>query len=321
MAEAPGTPPGRRRRPQSREEFEANLHELEARARATNERINRRSGRNLASAVLVGLLFGAVVISSLIIVKGLFALVGIGLVTITSFELAGALRSAGRDVPRTPLLLTGLAIVPLAYLGVPALGISRDTGHWLGLLGGVVLVTLWRLIELIAPEHRVRAGDIAKDLLAGVFVLVYVIFLGSFAVLMTAHERGQWWTLGFLIVVVATDTGAYATGLALGRHKMAPLISPGKTWEGFAGSLLAAVVAGVLVAWLMLEQPWWIGIPFGLTLALSGTAGDLSESLLKRDLGVKDISDWLPGHGGLLDRLDSTLLSAPVAYALLLIFT
>jgi phosphatidate cytidylyltransferase len=198
---------------------------------------------------------------------------------------------------------------------------SRDAGHWLVFLGGVVLVTVWRLLELIAPSRRASAVDVAKDLMGGVLVLGYVSFLGTFTVLMTAQPHGEFWTLAFLIVVVSTDTGAYASGLLFGKHKMAPSISPGKTWEGFAGSAALAIVAGVLVAVLMLHQPWWVGVILGVTMVLTATGGDLSESLIKRDLGVKDISTWLPGHGGLLDRLDSTLLSAAAAYALFLIFT
>jgi len=162
---------------------------------------------------------------------------------------------------------------------------------------------------------------VGKDLMSGILVLGYVTFLGTFTVLMTAQPHGEWWTLGFLIVVVSTDTGAYASGLLFGKHKMAPTISPGKTWEGFAGSAVLATAAGVLVAIFMLQEPWWVGVILGVTMVLTATGGDLSESLIKRDLGVKDISTWLPGHGGLLDRLDSTLLSAAAAYALFLIFT
>ena len=113
-------------------------------------------------------------------------------------------------------------------------------------------------------------------------------------VLLTSQEHGQWWTLAFLIVVVATDTAAYATGVALGRHPMAPTISPKKSWEGFAGSAVAAVAAGVLCAWLLLGQPWWVGVVLGVTMLATGTMGDLAESLIKRDLGIKDIGTLCP---------------------------
>jgi phosphatidate cytidylyltransferase len=161
---------------------------------------------------------------------------------------------------------------------------------------------------------------VVKDMTAGAFVLAYVVFLASFTAVLTAQDGGQWWTLAFLLVVISTDTGAYASGLTWGKHPMAPTISPKKTWEGFFGSVVAATIAGVLLAIFMLDQPWWVGIILGVTIALTATAGDLSESLIKRDLGIKDISTWLPGHGGFLDRLDSILPSAVAAFGLYLLF-
>ena len=163
--------------------------------------------------------------------------------------------------------------------------------------------------------------DLLKDLGAGAFIMAYVAFMAGFTVLLTAQDGGQWWTLAFLIVVISVDTGAYATGVAFGKHPMAPTISPKKTWEGFAGSVAAAIIAGVLLAVFMLGQPWWVGVILALTIVATATSGDLAESLIKRDLGIKDISTWLPGHGGFLDRVDSSLLSAAAAYALFLIFT
>jgi phosphatidate cytidylyltransferase len=184
-----------------------------------------------------------------------------------------------------------------------------------------VFISLWRVAEFVVPSRRVSRADLLKDIGAGAFIQSYVAFLGGFTVLLTAQEGGQWWTLAFLIVVVSVDVGAYASGLNFGKHKMAPSISPKKTWEGFAGSVLSAMVAGILCAIFMLQQPWWVGVIFGATLVLTATMGDLAESLIKRDLGIKDISTWLPGHGGFLDRLDSILPSAAAAYALFLIFT
>ena len=145
---------------------------------------------------------------------------------------------------------------------------------------------------------------------------LYVPFLGSLAMVLLRQEGGQWWVLAFIIIAVASDTGAYATGLALGRTPMAPRISPKKTWEGFAGAVAAALIAGVLLAWLMIGLPWWAGLIMGAVIVVTATAGDLGESMLKRDLGIKDMSSWLPGHGGVLDRLDSILPSAAAALAL-----
>lgn len=290
------------------------VSEFEAQVRATNDRINARSGRPLLRAIAVGLGLGALLLVSLILVKELYMLVAAALIGFTAFELASALRFAGRDVPRAPTLVGALAVVPAAfYLG--------PTGHWFATLAGIGLITLWRVVELARPSHRVSSLDLLRDIGAGAFIMAYVAFLGGYTVLLTAQDGGQWWTLAMLITVVSVDIGAYATGLTFGRHKMAPVISPGKTWEGFAGSAAAAIIAGVLTAVFMLQQPWWVGVIFGLVMLGTATAGDLSESLIKRDLGIKDSSSWLPGHGGFLDRVDSSLLSGAAAFALFLIFT
>lgn len=291
-------------------EFEA----FEAQVRATNDKINARTGRPLIRAILVGLLLGAALLFSLIVIKELYMLFAAALIGFTSYELASALRFAGRDVPRLPTVVAALAVVPASFYWLAE-------GHWYVTLAGVVVIALWRLAEFAVPRPRVGALDLLKDIGAGALIMAYVAFLGGFTVLLTAQPGGQWWTLAFLIVVVSVDVGAYATGLSFGKHPMAPLISPKKTWEGFAGSAAAAIIAGILVAIFMLQQPWWVGLILGITIVGTATAGDLAESLIKRDLGIKDISTWLPGHGGFLDRVDSSLLSAAAAYALFLIFT
>ena len=335
MSDAPGPRNGRaRKHPPTRAEFEAGFADIEAQVRARNEKINARSGRNLGMAIVVGLALGGGLLASLLIVKELFMLFAVVLLVVTAFELTTALRSAGRDVPRVPIIIAALAAVPGSFYSLddiahqfgftePAdvIGIQRDGLHWLVILGGMLLVTLWRLAEQLVPSRRAAPREVLKDLAAGVFVMGYVVFLASFAVVLTASEGGQWWTLAFLIVVVSTDVGAYASGLRFGKHPMAPTISPKKTWEGFAGAAVIATIAGVLLAIFMLQQPWWVGVILAVTMLLTAVSGDLAESLIKRDLGIKDISSWLPGHGGLLDRLDSALLSGAVAYALFLIFT
>jgi phosphatidate cytidylyltransferase len=295
-------------------EFEARAHEARVQFDATNERIRARTGRNLFAAIGIGVLLGALLLVSLLIWKPLFIVFGGLLVGFTVFELASALRYAGRDVPRIASTVVGLAIVPVAFLW-------RVEGLWLALLAGVVLITLYRFVELLRPSHRTSLREMLLDVGAGAFVQVYVTFLAGFYLALTGSDGGEWWTLAALIIVVFTDVGAYATGLRFGRHKLAPLISPGKTWEGFAGSLVVAVGLGALLGPLMLQQPWWVGAIMGLLLALVGTAGDLTESLIKRDLGIKDISTWLPGHGGFLDRLDSILPSAAVAFGIFQIVT
>jgi phosphatidate cytidylyltransferase len=295
------------------EDFKSQVAATRAQIDATNEKIEARTGRNLPAAIAIGLVLGGGLLVSLLIIKALFMIFAAGLIGFTAFELASALRFSGRDVPRVATIVAGVAVVPAAfYWGAQ--------GAWLVTLGGILFVALYRTVELARPSHRGTASQFWHDIGAGTLVQVYVSFLASFAVLLTAQDGGQWWTLAFLIVVVAIDTGAYASGLLFGKHKMAPRISPKKTWEGFAGSVVVALIAGILLSVFMLQEPWWFGLIFGAVMVFTGTIGDLTESLIKRDLGIKDISTFLPGHGGFLDRLDSTLPSAAAAYLLFLLF-
>ena len=307
-------PPAPHKKHHAFDDLEHRVEEARAQFDATSEKIRARTGRNLFAAIGIGLVLGGLFLVSLIVVKWLFMILAAVLIGFTVFELASALRFAGRDVPRVASTVIAVATVPAAFF----LGIE---GLWLSLLAGVVLISLWRIGEQFRPSHRTAVVSVLADIGAGAFVQVYVTFLAGLYVVLVGLEGGEWWTLASIIIVVVTDIGAYAAGLAFGKRKLAPLISPGKTVEGFLGSILAAVVAGVLLAPLMLQQPWWVGIIMGVLLALVGTMGDLTESLIKRDLGVKDISTWLPGHGGFLDRLDSILPSAAVAYVIYLVVT
>lgn len=290
-------------------DIESKVHDLEAKAREIDARIEARAGRNLTKAIFFGLVLGLSLLFSLIVIKELFMLFAGALVAFTVYELASALRFAGRDIPRIPIVAVSLAMVPAAFYGGAA-------GLWWAYLGAVGVVSLWRLVETARPAMRQPGVSLRTDLAAGVFVLSYVPLLAGFAVVMTAQPGGEWWVLAYLIVVIAIDTGAYASGILFGKHPMAPRISPKKTWEGFAGSVLAATIAGILLALFMIGADWWVGLVLGLTLVGVATLGDLTESLIKRDLGIKDISTWLPGHGGFLDRLDSMLPSTIAAYVI-----
>jgi len=325
MTDDPGpTQPPQRGRGAGRAEFRAQVQSTKAdierqvqatkaQLDATNERIEARTGRNLILATLIGLGLGGLMLVSLIFIKALFMILAVVVVAFTTLELAEALRRAGRNVPRIPVIVSAVAVVPAAfYLGAG--------GQWLAMMAGIVLITLWRLAMLALPAHRVPARVLLGDIGAGFLIQVYVVFLASFAVLLVAQPAGEWWTLSFLLLVISADTAAYASGLSFGKHPMVPTISPKKTWEGFAGAAVATVVVGILLAVLMLDQPWWFGALFGIVILVAATFGDLAESLIKRDLGIKDMSSWLPGHGGFLDRLDSILPSAAAAYALYLIF-
>jgi phosphatidate cytidylyltransferase len=306
------TPPAKKHTPF--DDIEHRVEEARAQFDEANAKINARTGRNLLAAIGIGLTLGGLFLVSLILVKWLFMILAAVLIGLTVFELASALRYAGRDVPRVASTVLAVATVPVAFF----FGVE---GLWLALLAAVVIISLWRLGEQLRPSHRAGPSGLLGDIGAGAFVQVYVTFMAGLYVVLVGLDGGEWWTLASIVIVVVTDIGAYASGLAFGKHKLAPTISPGKTWEGFAGSIVVAVVAGILLGWLMLGQPWWVGLVMGVLLALVGTMGDLSESLIKRDLGVKDISTWLPGHGGFLDRLDSILPSAAVAYVIYLVVT
>ncbi|MFZ7088503.1 phosphatidate cytidylyltransferase [Curtobacterium sp. RRHDQ10] len=296
----------------ARTDFEMQLRQRRAVIEARNQRLTERTGRNLPAAIAIALAFAAVMLGSLLAYTPSYIVVAAFLIGVGVYELASAMRFAGRDVPRVPSVIAGVAITPFAFYGGPEAALVV-------LLAGIVFITLWRVVEVAVTRPGLTAASIVQDVASGLFVQSYVTLLGACTVLLAAEDRGQFWVIGFVVVVVAVDTGAYATGLNLGKHPMAPRISPKKTWEGFAGSVTAALIAGVLVSWLLLGQSWWFGLVFGALITLSATLGDLTESMIKRDLGIKDISTFLPGHGGLLDRIDSILPSAAVGYVLYLI--
>lgn len=299
---------------EARADFERQVQARKAQLDATNEKIEARTGRNLILAILIGLGVGALVVVSLIFIKELFLVFGAAMAGFAAFELTQAFRGVGRHVPRIPTVIAAVGIVPATFF-------LHSGGQLAALAAGIVLVVLWRLIEeAVLPRVRRGRAALARDLTWSLLVQMYVGLLASFAILLLAEQGGEWWVLAFLALVVVVDTGAYVSGLTWGKHPMAPTISPKKTWEGFAGATAAAIIAGILLSVFMIHQPWWFGIVFGVVILLTATVGDLGESLIKRDLGIKDMSSWLPGHGGFLDRLDSILPSAAATYALFLIF-
>ncbi|MBO9041274.1 phosphatidate cytidylyltransferase [Curtobacterium flaccumfaciens pv. flaccumfaciens] len=296
----------------ARTDFEAQLRQRKADFGARNEALTARTGRNLPAAIGIALAFAVVMLGTLLLFTPSFMVVAAFLLGVGVYELTSAMRFAGRDVPRIPSVAVAIAVVPAAFL----LG---QVAALFTLLGGIVLISAWRLVEVALARQKPPAGNVARDLTNGLFVQAYISLLGACVVLLSAQPDGNLWVIAFILVVVAVDTGAYATGLNLGKHPMAPRISPKKTWEGFAGSVAASIVVGILVAVFMLGLPWWTGVLLGVLISGSATLGDLTESMIKRDLGIKDISSFLPGHGGLLDRIDSILPSAAVAYVLYLI--
>ncbi|RBM05035.1 phosphatidate cytidylyltransferase [Streptomyces sp. PT12] len=267
----------------------------------------KRAGRNLRAAVGVGLGLGAVVVATLFLYKPAFLAVIVAAVVVGSWELSARLAERKRiHVPLPPLAVGGAATVVAGYLGGPE-------GAWVATAFTALAILVWRMIH--PPENYLR------DVTAGVFTAFYVPFLATFVALMLAADDGHWRVLTFLVLTVVSDTGAYAVGWRVGRRKLAPRISPGKTREGLAGAVAFAMAAGALCMHFLIDGgTWWEGLVLGLGVAASATLGDLGESMIKRDLGIKDMGTLLPGHGGIMDRLDSLLPTAPVVWLLLLAF-
>jgi phosphatidate cytidylyltransferase len=290
----------------------------EAEADARGRRPSR-AGRNLPAAIGVGVGLGAIVLAALFFWPPAFLAVIIAAVVVAVWEMARAVRfegagaaeslasgpgtfAGGANPPLPPLIAGGVAMVVLAWFRGPA-------ALTLGLFVTVLAALVWRLSDGPAGFQR--------DLGASALIVVYIPFLGGFAALLAASDDGGFRVLATLVAVVLSDTGGYAAGVRFGRHPMAPSVSPKKSWEGMAGSLAASAIGSAVLLYLLLDvAPWW-GAVFGLVLSVAATFGDLAESMIKRDLGVKDMSDLLPGHGGLMDRLDSVLFALPAAYLLL----
>ncbi|MGO2061807.1 MAG: phosphatidate cytidylyltransferase [Microbacteriaceae bacterium] len=290
-------------------------HRLEERKTQFDEasaRIEEKAGRNLFFAIGSGLVFGAVFLLSLFLAKPVFAGVVALLVIVALIELATAYRGAGRRVPRIGVSISGLFILFGAY----QYGAKGMLG---GFVAGLVVLGIWRLVEGLVPQWEVPPKTLVRDVFSGLFTLAYVALLASIAILIVHGESGEWWVFTLVAVVVSVDVGAYAVGVTLGKHKMTPRISPNKTWEGFAGAVVAGVTVAIVCAVFLLELPWWLGALLGMMLVITATVGDLTESLIKRNLGVKDMSSWVPGHGGFLDRLDSLLPSTVPVYFIMVI--
>ncbi|MEU9409846.1 phosphatidate cytidylyltransferase [Streptomyces sp. NPDC048281] len=267
----------------------------------------KSAGRDLGAAIGVGVGLGVVIVASLFVVKAVFVGVVAVAVVVGLWELTSRLQERkGIKAPLVPLALGGAAMVVAGYA-------RGAEGAWVALALTGLAVLVWRMTE--PPDGYL------KDVTAGLFAAFYVPFLATFVAMMLTAEDGPLRVLTFLLLTVVSDTGAYAVGWRFGTHKLAPRISPGKTREGLVGAVLFAMVAGALcMEFLIDDGTWWQGLLLGLAVAASATLGDLGESMIKRDLGIKDMGTLLPGHGGIMDRLDSLLPTAPVVWLLMVLF-
>jgi phosphatidate cytidylyltransferase len=261
-----------------------------------------RAGRNLPAAIASGVVLGIAIIASLVFWKPAFMLIVVAAVLVAVWELGHAFATGEIRIAREPVMAGGVLMVLVAYFfGAPA------------------LVTATAVTALVTMLWRLRGGiaGYVMDTTAAVFTIMYVPFLGSFVALLLAEDRGAAAIVTFILVTIASDIGGYAVGVLAGKHPMAPVISPKKSWEGFAGSAVSCVVVGWLTVVYLLDGDWWVGVALGASAVVMATLGDLCESVIKRDLGIKDMSQIVPGHGGLMDRLDSLLATAAPVWLLL----
>ncbi|MTE21222.1 phosphatidate cytidylyltransferase [Streptomyces sp. TRM43335] len=267
----------------------------------------KRAGRDLRAAIGVGVGLGVVILASLFVYKPVFVGVIVVAVVVGLWELTSRLAERKQiRVPLVPLAVGGAAMVVAGY-------VRGAEGAWVAVALTALAVLAWRMTE--------EPGNYLRDVTAGVFAAFYVPFLATFVAMMLAAADGPQRVLTFLLLTVVSDTGAYAVGWRFGRRKLAPRISPGKTREGLLGAMVFAMVAGALCTHFLIDGgAWWQGLVLGLAAATSATLGDLGESMIKRDLGIKDMGTLLPGHGGIMDRLDSLLPTAPVVWLLLTVF-
>lgn len=261
-----------------------------------------RAGRNLPMAIAVGAGLGGAVLASLLFRKEAFVGLVSAAVVIALWEMAGALAAKRIQIPVVPLVVGALGMLVSAY-------VAREEGLLVAFALTAFGVLLWRIIDGL--------DGAARDISAGVFTAAYVPFMAAFSIVMLAAPDGAMRVIVFIAVTVASDIGGLAAGIRFGRHPLAPSVSPRKSWEGLGGSVLACMIVATAGVILLLHGPWWAGSIVGAAVAVTATIGDLAESLLKRDLGVKDMGSVLPGHGGMMDRLDSLLLTAPASFLLL----
>lgn len=273
-----------------------------AAAPATAPAPTGRAGRNLPVAIATGVGLGAVAAAALVIHPVAFVVVICIAMVVAVWEMRQALSEGGLFAPFVPVAIGAVSMTVAAYLrGAEALVFAAALT--------LVATLIWRVADGLAGALR--------DVGAGALILLYPCLLAGFAALMLAEPQGQWRILVFILITISSDIGGYAFGVLFGKHPMAPKLSPKKSWEGFAGSVLSCAAVGAIVIPLTLDGLWWQGAILGALTAPVATIGDLIESSLKRNLGIKDMSNILPGHGGLMDRLDSLVLVIPLMWVAL----
>jgi phosphatidate cytidylyltransferase len=266
-----------------------------------------RAGRNLPAAIAVGAVLGAMAIGILLFAPTGWLPVLAVAIPIATHEVIRRLREAGYALPVIPLLVGGQAMIWLAW--------PYGAAGVLGAYGGTIVVSMvWRLVGQGLREQPV---NYLRDISATLLLATWVPLFAAFSALLIFQDHGGERVFTVIVTVVFADIGGYVAGVLFGKHLMAPAISPKKSWEGLGGSLLFGISAAVIAVTFLLDKPWWVGVPLGLLLVITGVFGDLVESQVKRDLGIKDMGRLLPGHGGVMDRIDAMLPSAVAGWIVL----
>jgi phosphatidate cytidylyltransferase len=279
-------------------------------------KVSAPQGRSLSKSVAVGLLLAAIFLSSLLMYKELFIVFLSISTAIGAWELSTALREKKWYVPRVPAVVGSVLIMPATYFGGPAI-------QWLASIAIVAALIVWRTVHLLFERRKANFQTLkrtVRDFGAAAFLVIYLPLTLSFGMLLLRQDDGQWWVLSFVTTVALIDSAGYLFGRIFGKNKLAPGVSPKKTWEGLAASIVFGTVSAVSFTVFVLGGEWWVGIVLAAVLILAAVFGDLAESLIKRDLGIKDMSTWLPGHGGMMDRLDSMLPASLMTYLVMVVF-
>ena len=274
-------------------------------------------GRSVSKSIVVGLFLAAIFLVSILIYKEFFILFLLVSTAIGAWELSTALRIKGWYVPRVPAVVGSAIIMPATYYGGPVV-------QWLVSLGIVAALIVWRTVHLLWERRKANFQTFLRtirDFGAAAFLVIYLPLTLSFSMLLLRRpEDGAYWVITFVTTVALIDSAGYLVGRVFGKHRLAPGVSPKKTWEGLLASIIFGSATAISLMVFLLEGPWWVGLILAASVILAAVFGDLAESLIKRDLGVKDMSKLLPGHGGMMDRLDSMLPASLMTYLVMVVF-
>lgn len=266
---------------------------------AINDAINKRAGRKLLPSILVSLLLLAIIFTTINTEPLLFFGFIWVVIMIGVREIAHAYRKGGIELPGYVLMIAATVLLVATWSG--------ET-EGLAVSAGLTIPILMFTLLLISQK------DFIKRSTSAVFITFYLAVLGGFILLLANHPDGALRILALVVLIACNDTFAYIAGVLLGKHKLAPSISPKKSWEGLIGGAIASIVGGSLIFHYLFEVNWIVGAAIGVMTVITATCGDLIESAIKRDLAIKDMSNLLPGHGGIMDRLDSALFTAPAVW-------